>query len=102
MQSSAGYLLRPAARADLATIWNDGAASWGVERADRYVDSLFVLFDLLVEFPEMARERLEFAPPVRIHPSGTHLVIYRLEGQSVDVIRILHAHQNLMVFLQDG
>ena len=50
----------------------------------------------------MARERHEITPPVRIHPSGAHLVIYRQAGQGVEIIRILHAHQNLMAFLQDG
>ena len=36
----------------------------------------------------MAREREEFTPPVRIHPSGSHLVIYRREGQGVEIIRV--------------
>lgn len=102
MPSSAGYVLRPAAHADLAKIWNDGAAAWGADQADRYADGLFSLFDLLAEFPEMARERLEFTPPVRIHPSGAHLVLYRLEGQGVEIIRILHSHQNLTAYLQEG
>ncbi|GLT11620.1 type II toxin-antitoxin system RelE/ParE family toxin [Sulfitobacter porphyrae] len=51
---------------------------------------------------EMARARNEFAPPVRIHPSGAHLVIYQLEGQGVEIIRILQAHQNLTAYLSEG
>jgi toxin ParE1/3/4 len=102
MPSSSGYVLRPAARADFAKIWNDGAMTWGSDQADRYADGLFAVFDLLAEFPELAREREEFLPPVRIHPSGSHLVIYRLEGQGVEIIRILHAHQNLTAYLQEG
>ena len=50
----------------------------------------------------MARERGEFRPPVRIHPSGSHLVMYRTEGQGIDIIRVLHAHQNLTAYLQEG
>ena len=76
--------------------------TWGSDQADRYADGLFAVFDLLAEFPELAREREEFLPPVRIHPSGSHLVIYRLEGQGVEIIRILHAHQNLTAYLQEG
>lgn len=97
-----GWALRPAAEADLADIWREGAATWGLTQADRYADGLFALFDLLAQFPEMARERHEITPPVRIHPTGAHLVIYRQAGQGVEIIRILHAHQNLMAFLQDG
>jgi toxin ParE1/3/4 len=87
---------------DLSDIWHYGADNWGIEQADHYVDGLFALFDLLADFPEMARERSEFTPPVRIHSSGTHLVIYRVEGQGVEIIRILHAYRNLTAYLLDG
>ncbi|PLL14332.1 type II toxin-antitoxin system RelE/ParE family toxin [Tabrizicola sp. TH137] len=102
MTGSDGWVLRPAAEADLSEIWRSGAADWGADQADRYADGLFALFDLLAAFPEMARERDEFTPPVRIHPTGAHLVIYRWEGGPVEIIRILHAHQNLTAFLRDG
>lgn len=101
MPGDSGWTIRPAAEADLLDIWTHGAAIWGIEQAERYADGLFALFDLLAEFPELARERAEFTPQVRIHPSGSHLVIYRPEGQGVEIIRILHAHQNLMAYLND-
>jgi toxin ParE1/3/4 len=47
----------------------------------------------------MARERDEFSPPVRIHSNGVHLVIYRIDGQGIEIIRILHVHQNLTAYL---
>ena len=45
-----------AAEQDLSDIWLKGAATWGVEHAEHYADGLFALFDLLVEFPKIARE----------------------------------------------
>jgi len=102
MPGSSGWVLRPAAEVDLSNIWLEGAASWGVGQAERYADGLFALFDLLVEFPEIARERTEFSPPVRIHPSGAHLVIYRQVEQGIEIIRVLHGHQNLTAYLSDG
>ena len=86
---------------DLSDIWNYGADNWGIEQADHYADGLFALFDPLSNFPQMARERDEFSRLVRIHPSGMHLVIFRVEGQVIEIIRILHAHQNLMAYLLD-
>lgn len=83
----------------MSDIWHYDAASWGVARADRYADGLFALFDLLADFPQMARERSEFKPALRIHPSGAHLVIYRADGQRIEIIRILQAHQNLTAYL---
>ena len=102
MLRSSGWFIRPAAEADLSSIWRHGAAVWGVEQAERYADGLFAVFDLLADYPEIARDRVEFTPPVRIHPSGSHLVIYRREGQGVEIIRILHAHQNLLAYLKEG
>lgn len=102
MSENNRWTIRPAAEADLADIWRHGAARWGRDQAERYADGLFALFDLLAAYPEIAREREEFTPPVRIHPSGSHLVVYRQEGQGVEIIRILHAHRDLMAYLNEG
>jgi len=102
MAAPEAWSLRPAAEADLTEIWHYSAATWGPQQADSYVDALFAAFDLLADFPQMARERSEFTPPVRIHPSGTHLVIYQTTDQGIDIIRLLHAHQNLFAYLQDN
>lgn len=99
MADSPGWVIRPAAQDDLSGIWRHGAQTWGVDQADRYADTLFAVFDLLAGFPEMAPARAEVTPPVRIHPVGAHLVIYRTEGAGVDILRILHAHQNLTAYL---
>jgi toxin ParE1/3/4 len=95
------WTLRPAADADLSDIWQRSATQWGVAQAERYIDGLFAVFDLLTEYPELARERSDFVPPVRVHPAGSHLVIYRVEERTVDIIRVLHARQNLTIYLQE-
>lgn len=99
--AEAAWVLRPAARSDLETIWREGARQWGDAQADRYADALFSLFDLLAAFPDLARPRQEFTPSVRIHPSGSHLVIYQSDDQGVEIIRILHAHQDFMAYLSE-
>ena len=48
---------RPAAQDDLAAIWRQGADRCAPDQADRYADALFTLFDLLADFPDMARDR---------------------------------------------
>lgn len=102
MPGHSDWVIRPAAEADLAVIWQHGATVWGMDQAERYADALFALFDLLAAFPEMAPERTEFTPHIRIHPTGSHLVVYRAVEAGVEIIRILHAHQNLTAYLQDG
>ena len=45
-----------------------GVAQFGIQPA----------FQFLEENPDAAREHLEIAPPVRIHPIESHVVIYTL------------------------
>lgn len=78
MTGNSGWTIRPAAQTDLSDIWRHGTVTWGPDQAD----ALFALFDLLAEFPEMARARAEFTPPVRIQPNGSHLVIYQQVGRA--------------------
>ena len=98
---SRAWRLRPAAIADLGAIWRFGATTWDGDQADRYADGLFAVFGLLADFPDLAQERRDFTPPVRIHPVGTHLIVYRLEPQGLEIIRIQHARQDLTDILQD-
>ena len=86
--------LTPLAEEDLAAIWRYGAETWSPDRADLYLDGLLDSFALLAAMPDMARERTEFAPPVRIHPKGPHLIVYRCEDGILLVLRVLGARQD--------
>lgn len=89
-----GIRLSPKAEADLEDIWRFGAAEWSQVRADQYLDGLVAVFDLLLSMPGIARERTEFSPPIRIHPTGQHLVIYRIEDDHLHIVRVLGGRQD--------
>jgi toxin ParE1/3/4 len=93
------YRLAPAAETDLEDIWLYTARNWSVEQADRYTDALEAAFDTLVAMPEIARERREFDPPVRVHPSAQHVIIYRIEADHLVMLRVLGGRQNWQAFL---
>ncbi|WP_217846981.1 type II toxin-antitoxin system RelE/ParE family toxin [Paracoccus marcusii] len=75
-------------------IWLHGAAEWSPEQADRYIDGIVVVLDLLCTMPGIARERMELTPPVRIHTYGAHVIIYRTVGDHLDVLHILGGRQD--------
>jgi len=50
--------------------------------------------------PEMARERSEFSPPIRIHLSAEHLIIYRIESDHLAILRVLGAGQDWQAILR--
>lgn len=97
-----GWRLTPAAERDLTGIWDYSARIWSVAQAERYLRGLSASFDTLARTPEIARERAEFDPPVRLHPHRSHLIVYRIEDAGVAIVRILHARQNWVNLLQGG
>jgi toxin ParE1/3/4 len=95
------YRLAPAALNDLDAIWDYTARTWSVSQAETYIRGLTADLDLLVQHPEIARERVEICPPVRLYRSGSHLIIYRIEAGWLDVLRIVHARQNWAAYLNE-
>lgn len=94
-----GYRLRPAAENDLEDFRDDTAETWGPDRADDCIRGLARTFDLLAEFPEIAREQTEIDPPVRCHPCRSHLIVCRLEGAWLVIVRVLHARRHRAALL---
>lgn len=99
MADRRGYFLYPRAEQDITDIWTDGADRWGVDQAERYFDGMVKLFDLLSAQPEIARLRDEFRPPVRIHPYGSHVVVYETVETGIAIIRVLHDRRNILALL---
>ncbi|MDB4240793.1 type II toxin-antitoxin system RelE/ParE family toxin [Yoonia sp.] len=98
--SLTSYRLTPAAQNDLEDIWLHTSQRWSAAQADRYTDILEDTLERLLFMPEMARERSEFDPPVRIHPSSEHLIIYRTEDSHLAILRVLGAAQDWQAILR--
>ena len=88
------YKLSDAADIDIVNIYAEGVHQFGLTQADSYHDALFDLFDLLSESPRMARERVELSPPVRVHPFKAHVIIFKIEGDEILIIRVRHGRED--------
>ncbi|WP_425051025.1 type II toxin-antitoxin system RelE/ParE family toxin [Psychromarinibacter sp. S121] len=95
------YRLSPAAENDLAGIWRYSAETWSVDQADTYLRDLDKRLHDLCRNPEVARERTEVSPAVRLYPYRSHLIIYRVEGDWVSVLRVVHNRRNWEALLGD-
>lgn len=98
---SRSIFLRPLAHADLRAIWDFTAAQWSPEKAEDHLSGLGRLFELLAQHPEIARERPEFHPPVRLHPYLSHLVIFTNTDEVLEVISVVHRRANWSELLTD-
>jgi toxin ParE1/3/4 len=97
---AAHYKLTPRAIQDLEDIWTYTAETWSTAQADHYTDNFVQAFETILLMPEIARERVEFTPPVRIHQTGQHLIVYRIENKDILVIRILGGRQDWAALLK--
>ena len=93
------YLLTPEAQKDLEDIWLYSYETWSENQANRYIEILEDTFVRLSYMPEQARELLDFDPPVRIFPSAKHIIIYRIAGRAIVIIRVLGARQDWITIL---
>lgn len=88
------YRLSTLASSDLRAIWDYSAETWSIDQALKQSLDFARLFDLIAVMPGMGRERTEFTPPVRIHATGKHIIIYTVSDGAVVIVRVFHARQN--------
>jgi toxin ParE1/3/4 len=74
---------------------------WGVDRATDYLEGLFDVFDLIAATPKLGRLRTNISPPVRLHPYGSHNILYRDGETAIEIMRVLHGRQNWGALLED-
>lgn len=84
-----GWKLSGHARDDLLDMISTGSEIFGLEQARIYHEDLHKVFDLLAGFPQMARERGEFDPPIRVHRHRRHYIAYLCENDHILIIRIV-------------
>lgn len=87
------YRLSAQAQQDLLAIYVQGAERFGPDQADRYAERFIDAFERLVDFPEMARPRREYGGR-RILRVGIHIVVYRIEADTIFVIRVRHGRED--------
>ena len=88
------YRLTHRARLDLTAIYALGSERFGVAAADRYLDGFFSVAQFIGDFPEAARELRGLTSSLRAHPYRSHIIVYRIDGEDVDIVRIRHTREN--------
>ena len=67
---------------------------------DRLLDSISDRFYLLARSPFMGRSRDEdLRPRLRSFPVGEYIIIYRIEGDGVAIVHVVHGSRNIQALL---
>ena len=86
-----GYLLSPAAQADLDQIWNYTYDRWDPDQAEAYLRELQRALERAAANPLIGRPCDEVRPGYRKLAAGSHVLFYRsLPEGVIDVVRFLH------------
>lgn len=93
--------LHPSAESDLAGIWLYTAKEWSRTQADRYLLGLDKAFALLRDQPEIARCFSNIGQPVYVFRYQAHVVMFTVDADFVQVIRVQHARSNWQALLTE-
>lgn len=69
--------------------------------ATRWVERLAAGIASLADYPDSGRARPEIGTGARSMPVGRYLVLYRVNGDCVDIVRVIHGAREITGLL-DG
>ena len=84
----------PRARADLLDIWLY-IAERSPAAADRVLDEIERVFEVIAVHPLIGRERAEIVPGIRSFVAMSWVVFYRPHAQHVEIVRVVHGARDL-------
>jgi toxin ParE1/3/4 len=88
--------LAPEAVADLDAIWDYVARASSADVADRLIGSIVERILLLASYPQLGRRRdHDLRAGLRSFPVGEYVIIYRIEGDDVLILHIVHGHRDI-------
>lgn len=89
------YVLSPQAEDDLDKIWEYSAYTWSATQAEKYFDQIIDAIILLTKESKAGKSIDYVAPGYRKFSVKSHLIIYKILDDSIDVIRILHERMDI-------
>ena len=83
-------VLSPRAQRDVEAIWTYTVTTWGGQQAEVYILQLKSAVALIAANPLLGRACDNIRRGYFKYPSGSHVLFYRVGGDTIDIVRILH------------
>lgn len=84
-----------AALADLRAIREYTLEHFGASQEQAYLDALWRKFEEILDSPEKWRKRDDLFPGCRIAGQGRHVILFRIRGATLQIVRVLHSAMDL-------
>lgn len=88
------------ARRDLRLIWTHTADRWGEAQADTYLSNIGDKLRILLDHPEIGPRYEEGVLAYRKLNVGQHIAFYRIDGEIIPIVRILHGKADIPSLLR--
>jgi toxin ParE1/3/4 len=89
-------LLSRQVKTEVDEIWSYIAVESGsVDIADRVVDAITETFLQISRHPNLGRRRDDLRKGLRSIPSGSYVVVYRVEGNNVRIFHVVHGRRDV-------
>ncbi|MBC6476239.1 MAG: type II toxin-antitoxin system RelE/ParE family toxin [Hormoscilla sp. GM102CHS1] len=85
---------------DLDEIFNY-LSGYSLDAVDRFLDALEKKYQNLVNFPQMGKSYEELAPQLRGVPIDGYILLYRLVGEDIEILRVVSGYRNLKSLFLD-
>lgn len=82
------------ARQDLIDIWDHVAAD-KPDAADTVLDRIDDACLGLLEYPRLGPARDDIRPGLRYRIVGEYVVLYRITGKDIEIVRVVHGRRDL-------
>ncbi len=87
-------IFAPDALHDLSSIASYSKTRWGEQRTKRYLQAIQQKISELSQNPEMGTPRENLFENIRSLMVNSHIIYYRLNQKSLEIVRILHGRQD--------
>ena len=95
------YVISKKAIADLEAIWLYTVKNWSVEQADRYYNLIFDEIKFICKNKNAGKPMEYLRKGYRSSKVKSHLIFYRIQHNTIEVIRILHERMDIENRLND-
>lgn len=85
---------RPQVELDLDSIWSFVAAD-NVRAADRLLDRIGDVVEMLVHTPLAGRERPELGRGLRSFAVGNHVIFFIAHSDGIEIVRVMNGRQDI-------
>jgi len=95
------YVISKKAISDLEEIWLYTVEKWSVDQADRYYNLIFDEIDFICKNTKAGKSMEHVRKGYRASKVKSHLIFYRIQNNTVEVIRVLHERMDIKTRLTD-